>query len=183
MADRPKAGLPRAILFDMDDTLIRAYAPAGGGVDPALHVFSAHLDAHDEAALTRVRLWPSWKRRAPSGTIAPRPPNGASTFPAPAALGPARAREARSRGRRNWPTASPIPSPNSGARIPASIPTPMPRSTRCATPVSGWPSSPTGPPRPARQDRAFELAHRFHHIQIEGEFGQGKPNWRSIAMR
>jgi len=23
--------------------------------------------------------------------------------------------------------------------------------------------------------KMFELAHRFHHIQIEGEFGQGKP--------
>ena len=48
--------LPRAILFDLDDTLIRAYAQPEEAWTRLLHVFSAHLDAHDPAALERVRL-------------------------------------------------------------------------------------------------------------------------------
>ena len=47
--------LPRAILFDLDDTLIRAYAQPEEAWTRLLHVFAAHLDAHDEASITRVR--------------------------------------------------------------------------------------------------------------------------------
>src|SRR6185437_6466053 len=48
--------LPRAILFDLDDTLIRAYAQPEKAWRRLLHIFSTHLDAHDDAAIERVRL-------------------------------------------------------------------------------------------------------------------------------
>src|SRR4051812_27522519 len=48
--------LPRAILFDLDDTLIRAYAQPEEAWRRLLHVFAAHLDAHDGEALERVRV-------------------------------------------------------------------------------------------------------------------------------
>ena len=48
--------LPHAILFDLDDTLIRAYAQPEEAWRRLLHVFAAHLDAHDEAAIERVRV-------------------------------------------------------------------------------------------------------------------------------
>ena len=48
--------LPRAILFDLDDTLIRAYAQPEDAWRRLLHVFSAHLDAHDFSALEKVRI-------------------------------------------------------------------------------------------------------------------------------
>ena len=48
--------LPQAILFDLDDTLIRAYAQPEEAWTRLLHVFSAHLDAHDPPALERVRV-------------------------------------------------------------------------------------------------------------------------------
>ena len=47
--------LPRAILFDLDDTLIRAYAQPEEAWTRLLHIFSAHLDAHDAGAIERVR--------------------------------------------------------------------------------------------------------------------------------
>src|SRR5215510_7408299 len=48
--------LPRAILFDLDDTLIRAYARPDDAWRRLLHVFAPHLDAHDEPAIERVRV-------------------------------------------------------------------------------------------------------------------------------
>ncbi|HXC55631.1 MAG TPA: hypothetical protein VNU97_10060, partial [Rhizomicrobium sp.] len=48
--------LPRAILFDLDDTLIRAYAQPEDAWRRLLTVFAAHLDAHDAEAIERVRL-------------------------------------------------------------------------------------------------------------------------------
>ena len=49
--------LPHAILFDLDDTLIRAYAQPEEAWRRLLHVFSAHLDIHDDAvALEKVRV-------------------------------------------------------------------------------------------------------------------------------
>src|SRR5215471_10449927 len=49
-------GPPRAILFDLDDTLIRAYAQPEEAWTRLLHIFAAHLDAHDAAAIERVRV-------------------------------------------------------------------------------------------------------------------------------
>ena len=47
--------LPRAILFDLDDTLIRAYAQPEDAWRRLLTVFAAHLDAHDAEAIEGVR--------------------------------------------------------------------------------------------------------------------------------
>ena len=47
--------LPKAILFDLDDTLIRAYAQPEEAWGRLLHVFAAHLDAHDAVAIARIR--------------------------------------------------------------------------------------------------------------------------------
>src|SRR5690349_13627569 len=48
--------LPKAVLFDLDDTLIRAYAQPEEAWTRLLHVFAVHLDAHDAAAIERVRV-------------------------------------------------------------------------------------------------------------------------------
>jgi putative hydrolase of the HAD superfamily len=48
--------LPRAILFDLDDTLIRAYAQPEDAWRRLLHIFAAHLDVRDEEAIERVRV-------------------------------------------------------------------------------------------------------------------------------
>jgi len=45
----------QAVVFDLDDTLIRAYAQPEEAWTRLLHVFAAHLYAHDEAAIARVR--------------------------------------------------------------------------------------------------------------------------------
>src|SRR4051794_8616894 len=50
------ANLPRAILFDLDDTLIRAYAQPEEAWTRLLHVFAPHLEAHDGAAIERIRV-------------------------------------------------------------------------------------------------------------------------------
>src|SRR5471030_3325387 len=47
---------PRAILFDLDDTMIRAYAQPEEAWTRLLHIFAAHLDAHDPEAIERFRV-------------------------------------------------------------------------------------------------------------------------------
>ena len=107
MPDSPRAGLPRAILFDMDDTLIRAYAQPEEAWTRLLHVFAAHLDAHDEAAIARVRTAVMeearafWNDRAEAAKWRLDIP-GARRLSVRRGL----ARTMR------WPTASPIPSPS-----------------------------------------------------------------------
>ena len=48
--------LPKAILFDLDDTLIQAYAQPAEAWTRLLLVFAVHLDAHDAVAIERVRV-------------------------------------------------------------------------------------------------------------------------------
>ena len=48
--------LPRAILFDLDDTLIRAYAQPEEAWRRLLGSFAEPLDAPDAAAIERVRV-------------------------------------------------------------------------------------------------------------------------------
>src|SRR5262245_52763263 len=48
--------LPRAILFDLDDTLIRAYAQPEEAWRRLLGTFAEALDAPDDAAIERVRV-------------------------------------------------------------------------------------------------------------------------------
>lgn len=45
---------------------------------------------------------------------------------------------------------------------------------RAKAPALGLVTNGAAAPQRAKIER-FDLAHRFHHIQIEGEFGQGKP--------
>src|ERR671910_21739 len=48
--------LPRAILFDLDDTLIRAYAQPEEAWRRLLDTFAEPLGAHDAAAIECVRV-------------------------------------------------------------------------------------------------------------------------------
>ena len=143
------AALPRAILFDLDDTLIRAYAQPEEAWTRLLHVFAAHLDAHDRRG-HRARARGGDGRGA---RLLERPRRSrqmaARTFPAPAGSRCAAAWPSSAAPTTRWPTASPMPSPSCAATNTGSIPTPTPRSMRCATPASGSPSSPTAPPRPS----------------------------------
>ena len=50
------SGLPRAILFDLDDTLIRAYAQPEEAWRRLLDTFAEPLDAPDAPAIERVRV-------------------------------------------------------------------------------------------------------------------------------
>ena len=126
------AVLPRAILFDLDDTLIRAYAQPEEAWTRLLHFFAAHLDAHDAAAIERVRLAimeearAFWSDRSRSGQVAARHPR------APGGSRCGAAWRGSATPTRRWPTTSPTPSPNCAAPSTGSIPTPTPRSTRCA---------------------------------------------------
>ncbi len=104
--------LPRAILFDLDDTLIRAYAQPEEAWTRLLHVFAAHLDAHDPAALERVRVAVMEEARAFWNDRAEAAKWRLNIPGARAALGAARPGQARLRATRRWPTASPTPSPN-----------------------------------------------------------------------
>lgn len=175
MAALPKAGLPRAILFDMDDTLIRAYAQPEEAWARLLHVFSAHLDAHDEAAIERVRtavmeearaFWndraeaAKWRLDIPGARRLSvrrglarlgRPDDALADRIADSFT------ELRRREYRLYPDAH------------ATVDALRDAGVRLALVTNG--ASET---QRAKIER-FEFAHRFHHIQIEGEFGQGKP--------
>ena len=167
--------LPRAILFDLDDTLIRAYAQPEEAWTRLLHVFSAHLDAHDPAALERVRVTimdearAFWSDRAEAAKWRLDIP-GARRFSVRRGLEKLGYRdealadriadaftELRRSEYRLYPDAH------------ATVDALRDRGVRLALVTNG-----AGETQRAKIER-FELAHRFHHIQIEGEFGQGKP--------
>ena len=167
--------LPRAILFDLDDTLIRAYAQPEEAWRRLLGTFAEPLDAHDAAAIERVRvvvmdearsLWSDqtvaakWRLNIPGA-------RRLSTRRALARLGyddEALAdkiadafTEMRRQEYRLYPDAH------------ATVDALRDAGVRLALVTNG-----AGVTQRAKIER-FELAHRFHHIQIEGEFGQGKP--------
>ena len=169
------SGLPRAILFDLDDTLIRAYAQPEEAWTRLLHVFSAHLDAHDPPALERVRVAimdearAFWSDRAEAAKWRLDIP-GARRFSVRRGLEKLGYRdealadriadaftELRRSEYRLYPDAH------------ATVDALRDRGVRLALVTNG-----AGETQRAKIER-FELAHRFHHIQIEGEFGQGKP--------
>src|SRR5215207_8182357 len=126
--------LPRAILFDLDDTLIRAYAQPEEAWRRLLDTFAEPLAAPDAAAIERVRvavmdearsLWSDqmiaakWRLDIPGARAWRRAvgwPGWAMTT-------------------KRWPIASPMPSPRCDARNTGSIPTPTPRSTHCGRPA------------------------------------------------
>ena len=93
-----------------------------------------------------------------------------------AAVGAARPGPARATPTRRWPTASPTPSPRCGATeyrlypdAHATVDALRQAGVKLALVTNGAAET--------QRDKIerFDLAHRFDHIQIEGEFGQGKP--------
>lgn len=167
--------LPRAILFDLDDTLIRAYAQPEDAWRRLLHVFAAHLEAHDEAAIERVRVavmeesrafWNDqaaaarWRLNIPQARrLAVR--NGFVRLGRTDDALADKIADAFTEMRRNeyrlYPDAH------------ATVDALRARGVKLALVTNG--ASEMQRPKIER----FELAHRFDHIQIEGEFGQGKP--------
>jgi putative hydrolase of the HAD superfamily len=167
--------LPSAILFDLDDTLIRAYAQPEEAWRRLLHVFAPHLELHDDQAIERVRVAVMDEARA------------FWTDPAIAAkwrLDIAGARRLSVRrglarlGMTDEALADRIADAFTEMRraeyrlypdAHATVDTLRQAGVRLALVTNG--ASEIQREKIAR----FELEHRFHHIQIEGEFGQGKP--------
>ena len=172
--------LPRAILFDLDDTLIRAYAQPEEAWTRLLHIFSAPLDApdsepegptaiehirkaimaeakafwNDHAAAAKWRLDIGGARRLSvrRGLAAlGRPDDQLADRIADAFT------EMRRQEYRLYPDAH------------ATVDALRDAGVKLALITNG-----AGTPQRAKIER-FDLEHRFHHIQIEGEFGQGKP--------
>jgi putative hydrolase of the HAD superfamily len=167
--------LPRAILFDLDDTLIRAYAQPEEAWRRLLHVFAPHLDAHDDAALEKVRIaimeesrtfWndqaaaAKWRLNIPEARRLAVRAGLKRLNKSDEALADKIA-DAFTEMRRNeyrlYPDAH------------ATVDALRERGVKLALVTNG-----ASDLQRAKIER-FDLAHRFHHIQIEGEFGQGKP--------
>jgi putative hydrolase of the HAD superfamily len=167
--------LPHAILFDLDDTLIRAYAQPEEAWTRLLHFFAAHLEAHDAPAIERVRLAimeearAFWSDRAAAAKwrldIA-----GARRLSVRRGLAKVGNHdealadhiadaftELRRAEYRLYPDAL------------ATVDALRQRGVKLALVTNG-----AGETQRAKIER-FDLSHRFDHIQIEGEFGLGKP--------
>ena len=167
--------LPRAILFDLDDTLIRAYAQPEEAWRRLLGTFAEPLNVRDAAAIELVRvammdearmLWTDqvaaakWRLDIPGA-------RRLSTRRALARLGyddEALAdriadafTELRRQEYRLYPDAH------------ATVDSLRQAGVKLALVTNG-----SSAMQRAKIER-FDLAHRFDHIQIEGEFGQGKP--------
>ena len=169
------APLPKAILFDLDDTLIRAYAQPEEAWMRLLHVFSAHLDAHDPAALERVRVAIMDEARA---FWSDRAEAAKWRLDIPSARRLSVRRGLEKLGYRDEALADRIADAFTELRrseyrlypdAHATVDALRDRGVRLALVTNG-----AGETQRAKIER-FDLAHRFHHIQIEGEFGQGKP--------
>jgi putative hydrolase of the HAD superfamily len=167
--------LPRAILFDLDDTLIRAYAQPEEAWRRLLHVFAAHLDAHDDAAIERVRvvvmeearaLWTDqaiaaqWRLNIPGARRLSVRKGLARLGYDDEALAD-RIADAFTEMRRNEYRLYPDALATVDALRHAGVKLALVTNGAAAT----------------QRDKIerFDLSHRFDHIQIEGEFGQGKP--------
>jgi len=167
--------LPRAILFDLDDTLIRAYAQPEEAWTRLLHIFSAHLDAHDPASIERVRAAimgeakAFWNDRAEAA-------KWRIDIPGARRLSVRRGLEAL--GRADDALADRIADAFTEMRRQEYRLYPDAHATVDALRDAGVKlaliTNGAGVTQRAKIER-FDLAHRFHHIQIEGEFGQGKP--------
>jgi putative hydrolase of the HAD superfamily len=167
--------LPRAILFDLDDTLIRAYAQPEDAWRRLLTMFAAHLDAHDGPAIERVRaavmeaaraFWSDsaaaakWRLDIPGARRLSVRRGLERLGKADDALAD-RIADAFTEMRRNEYRLYPDAHATIDALRQAGV--------KLALGTNGA----------AETQRAkivrFELGYRFDHIQIEGEFGQGKP--------
>jgi putative hydrolase of the HAD superfamily len=167
--------LPSAVLFDLDDTLIRAYAQPEEAWRRLLHVFAAQLDAHDPAAIERVRVVVMdearafWSDQAAAARWRLDVPGARrlSVRRALDRLGRAdeiladRIADAFTELRRNEYRLYPDAHATVDALRDAGV--------KLALVTNG-----AGETQRAKIER-FALGHRFDHIQIEGEFGQGKP--------
>jgi len=167
--------LPRAILFDLDDTLIRAYARPDDAWHRLLSMFAAHLDAHDEPSIERVRIavmeeartfWSDaaaaakWRMDIPLARRLSVRQGLARLGIADEALAD-RIADAFTEMRRNEYRLYPDAHTTVDALREAGV--------KLALVTNG--ASAFQREKIVR----FELTHRFDHIQIEGEFGQGKP--------
>jgi putative hydrolase of the HAD superfamily len=169
------SGLPRAILFDLDDTLIRAYAQPEEAWTRLLHIFSAHLDAHDPDAIARIRVAimtaakAFWNDQAEAakwrldigGARRLSVRRGLAALGRPDDALADRIADAFTEMRRQEYRLYPDAHATVDALRDAGV--------KLALVTNG-----AGSPQRAKIER-FDLEHRFHHIQIEGEFGQGKP--------
>ncbi len=167
--------LPKAILFDLDDTLIRAYAQPEEAWTRLLHIFASHLDAHDAAAIERVRVavmdasrsfWSDqaaaarWRLNIPQARrLAVR--QGLARIGKHDEDLADRIADAFSEMRRNEYRLYPDAHATVDALRDAGV--------KLALVTNG-----ASDIQRAKIER-FDLEHRFDHIQIEGEFGQGKP--------
>ncbi len=172
--------LPRAILFDLDDTLIRAYAQPEEAWTRLLHIFSAHLDApgsepQGAEEIERIRAAIMGEARAfwNDGAAAAR-----WRLDIPAARRLSVRRGLEKRGRPDDGLADRIADAFTEMRrqeyrlypdAHATVDALRDAGVKLALVTNG-----AGATQRAKIER-FELEHRFHHIQIEGEFGQGKP--------
>jgi putative hydrolase of the HAD superfamily len=167
--------LPRAILFDLDDTLIRAYAQPEDAWRRLLGSFADDLDAPEAEAIERVRLAVMEEARAFWSDAAAAAKwrldiSGArrlSVRRGLARLGKAddaladRIADAFTEMRRSEYRLYPDAHATVDALRQAGV--------KLALVTNGAAS--------VQRDKIvrFELTDRFDHIQIEGEFGQGKP--------
>lgn len=167
--------LPRAILFDLDDTLIHAYAKPEEAWTRLLGLYAAPLDAHDPAAIERVRaavmdesrtFWTDpvaaakWRLDIPGARRLAVRQGLAKLGRADDALADRIAddfTEMRRREYRLYPDAHTTVDTLRAAGVKLALVTNGAKETQRA------------------KIERFELEHRFDHIQIEGEFGQGKP--------
>jgi putative hydrolase of the HAD superfamily len=167
--------LPRAILFDLDDTLIRAYAQPEEAWRRLLHVFAVHLDAHDHDAIERIRIAVMDEARA------------FWSDQAAAAKWRLDISGARRLSVRRGLARLGIGDEGLGDRI-ADAFTEMRRAEYRLYPDAHATVDAlrqagvklalvTNGAAETQRDKIvrFELTHRFDHIQIEGEFGMGKP--------
>lgn len=167
--------LPRAILFDLDDTLIRAYAQPEEAWTRLLHIFSAHLDAHDETAIERVRIAVMEEARA---FWTDRAAAAKWRLDIPGARRLSVRRGLARLGRPDDALADRIADAFTEMRrleyrlypdAHATVDALREAGVKLALVTNG-----AGETQRAKIER-FDLGHRFDHIQIEGEFGQGKP--------
>ena len=167
--------LPRAILFDLDDTLIRAYAQPEDAWRRLLTAFAAHLDAHDAETIERVRVAVMDEARAfwsDSHAAAKWRLDIAGARRLSVRRGLARL------GRADEALADRIADAFTKMRRDEYKLYPDAHATVDALRQAGVKLAlVTNGAAETQRDKImrFDLGHRFDHIQIEGEFGQGKP--------
>jgi putative hydrolase of the HAD superfamily len=167
--------LPRAILFDLDDTLIRAYAQPEEAWRRLLGTFAEPLDAPDAAAIERVRVAVMDEARSlwSDQTIAAK-----WRLDIPGARRLATRRGLARLGYDDEALADKIADAFTEMRRQEYRLYPDAHTTVDALRQAGVKLAlVTNGASATQRDKItrFDLAHRFDHIQIEGEFGQGKP--------